>query len=285
MTTTTTTTAPILDQLNDLGAFFNVREEALKTDSGLSVPGKKVLINETDNTPISVVSSRYKTVTNLEVFEAFDKALSTALDIDTTGAYADVKFSHNGARTMVDIVLPAHEIAIDGDKNQLRITTLNSYDGSWRYMTKAGAVRMACMNGQVLGKFAAGYSSTHTPSLDVETSAEQIVKMLTQFESAKGYWETMLSRKTRVSDVKQVIAHFLNIEVDASFDKRPQVKRLMELVKSYEKVMGKTVYSLYNALSDYVTHRDYKADTEAYSRMFQINRFEAVLDHHPVFAE
>ena len=47
--------------------------------------------------------------------------------------------------------------------------------------------------------------------------------------------------------------------------------------------MGRNAYALYNALSDYVTHREYKPETEAHSRMFHTNRMEAVIDSDQVF--
>lgn len=274
----------IMNQIEQSGALFNVREEHLLTASGLIVPGKKVLINEETNMPMSVVSSKYKTVSNGEVFAAFDQALRETNEIDVSDAQVDVKFSHNGAKTMVDITFPNHMIEIDGDRTALRITTLNSYDGSWRYMAKAGAIRYACMNGQVFGKFAAGYSSTHTASLDVSRSAEQMIAMLTQFNHAKEYWGAMLTRRINGDVIRGVIAAFLAVPNDETLDKRPQAIKLFNLVHDYNTAMGPTAYALYNALSDYVTHREYKKDTHASSLMFHTERFEKVLDTHPVFA-
>lgn len=278
------TTATLLSQLQDSGALFNVREEAILTQSGATLSGKKALINAETNEPLGIVSSRYRTVTNQEVFSAFDKALVSSGAFDLTDAYVDVKFSHGGARTMVDVILPNHEIEIAGDKSQLRIAVLNSYDGAWRYSARAGAIRMACMNGQVLGKLAAGYSSVHTPSLDVTRSADSMVDMLAQFNSAEGYWNRMIDRKTTLDEERQVVAAFFGIEIDDGFDKRPQVRKLTDLISSYQRLMGRHVYSLYNAISEYVTHKPYKSETHASSLQFHSERFGKLIDTSPVFA-
>lgn len=279
----------IIEQLENQGAFFNIREEKIQTASGTLIPGKKALINEATNTPIGVVSGRYKTVSNEEVFTAFAKSLE-ASDIDTTDAQVNVKFSHGGARTMVDMIFPKYEIQVAQDVSQLRITTLNSYDGAWRYMSKAGAIRMACMNGQVLGSIVAGYSSLHTPSLDIDQGAESIITMIQQFQEAKEYWAQLLQKPTTREMELRVMAKFfgnaptkMNKEEIEQFEKRPQVVHFTGTLKGYQDLMGRNAYALYNALSDYVTHREYKPETEAHSRMFHTNRMEAVIDSDQVF--
>ena len=279
----------IIEQLENQGAFFNIREEKIQTASGTPIPGKKALINANTDEAMGIVSSRYKTVSNEEVFTAFAKSLE-ASDIDTTDAQVNVKFSHGGARTMVDMIFPKYEIQVAQDVSQLRITTLNSYDGAWRYMSKAGAIRMACMNGQVLGSIVAGYSSLHTPSLDIDQGAESIITMIQQFQEAKEYWAQLLRKPTTREMELRVMAKFfgnaptkMNKEEIEQFEKRPQVVHFTGTLKDYQDLMGRNAYALYNALSDYVTHREYKPETEAHSRMFHTNRMEAVIDSDQVF--
>ena len=279
----------IIEQLENQGAFFNIREEKIQTASGTPIPGKKALINANTDEAMGIVSSRYKTVSNEEVFTAFAKSLE-ASDIDTTDAQVNVKFSHGGARTMVDMIFPKYEIQVAQDVSQLRITTLNSYDGAWRYMSKAGAIRMACMNGQVLGSIVAGYSSLHTPSLDIDQGAESIITMIQQFQGAKEYWAQLLRKPTTREMELRVMAKFfgnaptkMNKEEIEQFEKRPQVVHFTGTLKDYQDLMGRNAYALYNALSDYVTHREYKPETEAHSRMFHTNRMEAVIDSDQVF--
>jgi len=279
----------IIEQLENQGAFFNVREEKIQTASGMLIPSKKALINADTDEAMGIVSSRYKTVSNEEVFTAFAKSLESS-NIDTTDAHVNVKFSHGGARTMVDMIFPKYEVQVADDRSQLRITTLNSYDGAWRYMSKAGAIRMACMNGQVLGRIVAGYSSLHTPSLDIDQGAESIITMIQQFQEAKEYWAELLQKPTTREMELRVMAKFfgnaatkMNKEEIEQFEKRPQVIHFTGVLKGYQDLMGRNAYALYNALSDYVTHREYKPETEAHSRMFHTNRMEAVIDSDQVF--
>ena len=97
---------------------------------------------------------------------------------------------------MVDFVFPNHYTAVTGDTSQtaLQLCALNSFDGSLRYMVKAGGLRMKCLNGQVLGNIVGSYSSTHTSSLKVQDSADHVVRMITDFNKAREYWSSLMQR-------------------------------------------------------------------------------------------
>lgn len=276
----------LMAQLQDKNALFNVREEAIQTASGIVIPGKKSLINERTGMPMSVVSTSYRTVSNEEIFNSF---LRNVIDsgIDATDAEVNVKFANNGAKTMVDFRFPHETVTTAGDTSptQLQIVALNSFDGSTRYMTKVGGFRIKCLNGQIIGKTVGAYSSTHNPSLDVEAGAAKVIAMLQNFRTAGEYWTGMMSRRIDDNTAMAVIGEFFN--VDHTDEKAMATKMIRGVVSSwdaYANELGRNAYALYNTLTDYVTHKTYKAETAATGLIFNQNRLERVLESNEVFA-
>lgn len=276
----------LMAQLQDKNALFNVREEAIQTASGIVIPGKKSLINERTGMPMSVVSSTYRTVSNEEIFNSF---LRNVIDsgIDATDAQVNVKFANNGAKTMVDFRFPNETISTFGDtsKTELQIVALNSFDGSTRYVTKVGGFRIKCLNGQIIGKTVGAYSSTHNPSLDVEAGAAKVIAMLQNFRTAGEYWTSMMTRKIDDDTAMTVIGQFFNVDHN---DQKAMATKTVQTVISkwdaYADELGRNAYALYNALTDYVTHKTYKENTAATGLIFNQSRLERVLETAEVFA-
>jgi len=265
----------LIEQIRETGILFDVVEEAVVTASGTVIPGKKAIVNCETGEPISVVGDKYKVATMNEVFTAMDEQLQSST-LDLTGMTVDVHTSHKGARAMIDVVLPAHEIDLGGDITKMRITSLNSYDGSWKYTSRAGGIRIACLNGQVLGNIFAKYSSRHNGSMNIAAGAEHISTLLQTFNEAKDYWSKMMKSKVNIVDVNGVFALFLDgtptIKDQEKFEKRTSVKKLTESYEDYVLEHGKTVWSLYNALTDFVTHKEYNAGTKAAMKNFYEDR-------------
>lgn len=278
--------AALIDQVADLGALFNVRREPLFTNSGIQVAGKMAIVNETSNTVIGVVSDKYRVVTNHEVIENMQAALGESR-LDTSGMHASVRMSHGGARSMIDVVLPAHQIKIANDVSRLQITVLNSYDGRWKYQSRAGAIRMACLNGQIFGSFVGSYSEFHNARLDPKAGALQLVEMAGAFNGAQDWWQQMIERKVDNEQVLRSIAIFLTgrskIEDRENFLKLPTVRKLVDMFEAYSKEMGNNAYALYNALTDFVTHKKYRAETEAAALMTAQEQLRETINRQKIF--
>lgn len=281
------TAQAIIDQIRDQGALFNVRTEKLKTASGLDVDSRIAIINEASGQPIGLVSRSYKVLTNHDVVTHLAEALDKS-SLDLEGAKAMVRSSHGGARTMLDIVLPKHEISIGGDKSVMRISALNSYDGRWKYMTRGGAIRMACLNGQILGNFVGSYVEYHNSKLDVAVGAERLVRMSDDFLTAEAWWRQMIDRRVDREQLLRSISIFLNgeskIKDRAEFEKKPTVRKIIELYETYAAEMGANAYALYNAMTDFVTHKKRKSDTEAAALLMDQERLSRTLSRSKVFA-
>ena len=284
-------TETLYKQVEDQGALFNVRTEPMLTTSGVRIPNKVAIINEASNHAIGVVSEKYQVVTNEQVLTATLEALDVST-LDLADATATVRSSHGGARTMLDIILPAHEINLNGDVSQMRISALNSYDGRWQYQTRAGAIRMACLNGQIMGSFVGAYTEYHNAKLDVKTSSAKMVEMLDGFHGAKEWWGRLMSQKVTHEDVLNTVSTYVDrqpmakIEGEelAKFMKRRAVSVLVDKFETYAAEMGHTAYALYNALTDEVTHAKRNDDTAASSLKLAEDRLSETLKKLPLFA-
>ena len=276
----------LMGQLTDSNVLFNVIEEGVMSTSGLIIPGKKTLINASTNQPMSVVSSTYRTVSNEEIFNSF---LSRVLDsgIDANDAQVNVRFANNGAKTMVDFRFPNETVTPFGDtsQTQLQIVALNSFDGSTRYVTKVGGFRMKCLNGQIIGKTIGAYSSAHHPGLNVDKGAAKVIAMLQNFRGAGEYWSALMTRKISEDVAMEVIAQFLGVDyTDQDAMNTPAVRAIAGRWDSYRDELGNNAYAIYNALTDYVSHKTYKEETHATGMVFNQGRLERVLEANPLFA-
>ena len=277
----------LIDQVQEQGALFNVRTEKLMSESGAFATGKRAIINEKSGEILGIVSKKYQVVTNAQVVENLSEALERS-NLDLTGLEATVAQSHGGARSMINVMLPAHEIDMRGDKSRLQISVLNSYDGRWKYMSRAGAIRMACLNGQILGNFVGSYTEYHNQRLDVKAGAQQIINMANDFANAEQWWMEMMNRKVDNEQLLRSIAIFVTgnskIEHREDFLKLPTVRRLIELFETYSKEMGKNAYALYNAMTDFVTHKKYRDETKAAAMLTNQQRLQDTLGRSKLFA-
>lgn len=277
----------LMDQIDNTGLLFNVESEELRTASGRVVPKKKALINTRTNDVMSVVSSNYKVVTNEEIFSSFCRSVE-ASSINAEGAEVKVRQTPNGARAMVDFIFPSEAIKLYSDESEtaLQLCALNSFDGTTRYLTKAGGLRMKCLNGQILGHIVGSYSSTHTESLDVEAGAESVIAMIEQFQKAENYWGAMMLTKVSTDVATRVFKQFLVIKQEGELERQnKRLERCLKLWCQYASEMGFNAYALYNVLTHYVSHqeKEYKNPTQA--MMHQRNQIEKILRTSQVFKD
>lgn len=277
----------LMGQIDSTGLLFNVDSEELRTASGKLVPKRKALINTRTNEVMSVVSDSYKVVTNEQIFSSFCNSIE-ASGINAEGATVKVRQTPNGARAMVDFIFPNEFISIYGDDSQtsLQLCALNSFDGSTRYLTKAGGLRMKCLNGQILGHIVGSYSSTHTNALDVQAGAESVIAMIQQFQQAQNYWAEMMLVTVRTETATRVFHEFLGIKQELESGRQnSRLDRCMKLWAQYSKEMGFNAYALYNVLTHYVSHQEkpYKNPTQA--MMSQRLRLEKTLKSQSVFKQ
>lgn len=276
----------LMSQIDNAGLLFNVQEDKLYTQSGAEVPNKKALINLNNGKVMSVVSKGYKVVTNDEIFSGFCKSIE-ASQIDADGAQVKVRQTPDGARAMVDFVFPNQLLRVGDDDSTtaLQLCALNSFDGTTRYITKAGGLRMKCLNGQILGSIVGAYSSTHTAQLNVDEGAESVIRMIEQFNKASDYWGAMMQSAVSSDVAYKVFLKFLMIDRIDPERENARVNRCMDLWRQYSMELGRNAYALYNVLTHYVSHQEKQYKNPTNSAIHQRRQLEKVLNTSTVFAE
>ena len=104
------------------GLDWQVIQKELTTKDGLSVPGFKANVRESDGRVLGVVSNRYKVVQNDEAFAFTDALLEEGVRYETAGSLQD------GRRTWILAKLPQRYI-ISGDQITPYLVFMNSNQG------------------------------------------------------------------------------------------------------------------------------------------------------------
>lgn len=284
----------LMQQIDNAGLLFNVQECNLYAERQelslygregvIEVPNKKALINTSNGEVMSVVSSNYKVVTNEQIFDGFCKSIEVS-GIDGDGATVNIKQTPTGSRAMVEFVFPQELLRVGTDQSTtaLQLCALNSFDGTTRYVTKAGGLRMKCLNGQILGNIVGAYSSTHTKSLDVDAGAASVIKMVQEFNSASDYWGAMMQRHVGDITALNVIKEFLGVKEVQPDRHNARLERCMNLWGQYKGELGSNVYALYNVLKHYVSHPDKRYKNATQQATQQRTKVEKLLNTHNVF--
>ena len=248
--------------------YNRVYEQSLYTRPAVYIEGfndkqvetHKAIVNG-DGNPIAVVGKNYNLVQNADIMPQFHEVI-LASNLDRTGMTKKIQQSHKGAKTIVTYTFPAHEIEIaPGDSVQLRIMVLNSYDGSWKFMSMVGAVRMACMNGQVIADAFSEYSAKHTRSLDVDMAVAKLETALEVYTKNAELWKKF--PKSKISNA-QATAIFQRI---AGKSDRLEIL-LEETFIKYVDEMGKNVWALFNTLTDWSSHAKFKNEANKVATVY-----------------
>ena len=210
----------------------------------------KAVVDDKGNI-ISIVGQGYNVVQNGDIIPDYERAIYRS-QLDTTGMTRDIQQSHGGARTVVTYTFPAHKIKVkDGDYINLSISVLNSYDGSWKFMSLVGALRLACTNKLVIGSWFSSFYGKHTRSLDTDVAIEKLKHSLDVYIENAELWKQYPT--TAVSELQ---AHnvFLNLAGES--------KVLLELLQTthalYVEEVGNNLWALFNTLTDWSSHGKFK---------------------------
>lgn len=253
----------ILDKLHERDAFFPVERKRLFTEDGTEVHDRKAITRADTGNVLGVVSNTYKVVTNEDAMTSFVKALES-IDVDLEGAEPLVDYSHDGAKTMVQLVIPSMvwDEPNGGGITAFRMLMKNSYDGSWKLEAFGGGLRGACMNGQVFGSYMTRYASRHVRNLSIQAAGDKIAMAFNLWDSNKELWGRMMRSKMTDPTAFGLLAAYVGQEKLAKEvlavnripieEEWPAGWRFMNAWKQWEverKALGATHWALYNTLT------------------------------------
>jgi hypothetical protein len=231
--------------------FKQVEERMLWTTDGTFLdrraPKHKAIVDVDTDEIISVVGMGYNLVQNSEIIPQYERAIARS-NLNTDGMERKIDYSHDGARTVVSYRFPAHRIAVkEGDEMDLMITVLNSYDGSWKFMSMVGAFRLLCTNGQIIGDSFSSYYGKHTKSLDVDYAINKLEDSLEVYLHNAELWKQYPTSKITIGQANDVLLALA----------KDNIKLMEELNSTYQKYvfeMGHNLWALFNTLTDWSTH-------------------------------
>ena len=220
----------------------------------------KAIVNELGDA-IAVVGKNYNLVQNADIMPQFHDVI-LASDLDRTDMTKEIQQSHYGAKTIVTYTFPAHEIEIaPGDFVQLRIMVLNSYDGTWKFMSMVGAVRIACMNGQVVVDSFSSYNAKHTASLDTDVAVAKMETALEVYTKNAEVWKSYPK-----SPVTNLQATRIFKQVAGKSDRLEAL--LEETYLKYVDEMGKNLWAVFNTLTDWSSHAKFKNEANKVATIY-----------------
>ena len=210
----------------------------------------KAVVDEKGNI-ISVVGKGYNVIQNADIIPDYERAIYRS-GLNTRGMERDIQQSHGGARTVVTYTFPAHRIEVKkDDPMDLKISVLNSYDGSWKFMSLVGALRLACLNGQVIGDFFSSFYGKHTMNLDTDAAVDRLETSLDVYLQNAEYWKQY--PKISVTDL-QAQNVFLNLAGTSKI-----LNGVLEDIHvKYVDEMGGNLWALFNTLTDWSSHSKFK---------------------------
>ena len=272
------------DAIKLAGLDWNVEPRNIFDEFGREIPKYKVNVRTSDNTPLGIVTDKYKIVQNAEAF-AFTDALLGKMGVryETAGALATGKKVWMLAR-MEDRLMAEEEM-----ENYLLFT--NSHDGTGAVRVACTSVRVICQNTLNLALKTAKRHWSCVHKGDIQSKLEEARytlssadKYLNALENEFGELKLKKVTDKQVEEMTEKLLQleFKNLFAQAAkkgtdfkerlrqqkYEDKIEMKRHDILAIYHEKpdLIGteKSAFRFVNAVSDYATHTDDHKHTQNY---------------------
>lgn len=259
------------------GLDWNVVQREVYTDDNIHVPGYKVNVRDSDDTPLGIVTDKYKIVQNREAFKFTDDLLGEGVRYETAGALQD------GRRVWILAKMPENYI-IAGDKIEPYFLITNSHDGSSGIKACMTPIRVVCNNtlNLALNQAKRIWTTRHTENIRARMNeAQETLFMADSYMTALGKEIDGLCR-IRISDQKvmQYMSEFFPVTEDMTdVQRKNNLKLLNNMKMRYFEApdlldVGKNGYRFINAVSDFATHAEPIRKTKNYNENLFIRTVE-----------
>lgn len=206
----------------------------------------KFIVREDTNEVLSCMTNEYKLIKNEEIIE---KAMP--IIEDRGGVFVEETCFGNGSRTSWKWKFPEVEVDVgEGDIMNPTVTIGNSYDGSSEANALAGAFRLVCSNGLVIGVVFGKNSARHSIWNKKNNFEEIIGGVISGVENIfKTDFRDLIDTKINQDDIVTLIKLFPETHTESLF----------QYILTHE---PKTYWELLNAATWVATH-DMKRNVEA----------------------
>jgi len=219
-----------------------------------SFKDKFVLARDTDNTPFSVVSDRYKPVQPKDVLEFFRDLIAThGMTIETAGSLKDGKRIWALAKTG-----DAHKV-LGSDLVDSYLLLATSYDLTFSTLAQFTSVRVVCNNTlqQSLKDYISRVTIPHFRDFNATDIHEQLGLGRAQWGAFSQALDAIAKIKLDSAKAKEVLGKvFVAPEKDITYVD-PQVEKILRLFEGKAigaDIAGQTGWGLVNAVTEYADH-------------------------------
>jgi hypothetical protein len=246
---------------------WTVRQEELQTISGISIPNKKALVRDDNNTIVGVHSDGYQPYQNHELMDLLHQVSGrTGLEIHRGGDFK------GGGRIYVQ--LKGNDLKLGNDRIEGFLTGVNSFDGSTSLAFGHSNTTISCMNTffRVMSGLQNKVRHTKSMSLKVEDICRRLDVVLEEEKQTFKYI-TELS-ETRFDDlIKEKVTRKLfgiKPEINLMDEDALSTRTRNNLSRFYIDLNGElnekgdNMWGLFSGVTKYTTHSYSKNDnTEA----------------------
>lgn len=234
-------------------------------------PDRKVIYTDQSSKVINVVKKGY-TFENNQPSDILrlSEAILLQSGVSLKGLKRTVQMAPDGSKMIITYTLPEFLIDLgNGDITQFQIICRNSYDGTWCFVLEAGAIRLACLNGQVSVDDISMFKAKHTPSINPDHARRKMVLAIQQFHAEGERWarwkeQSVTNREALRTFADAAGCKFVHENNDMTLMELFQHKNvysnrsLMYMWNQYtnheQPKLGSNEWAVYNALTHWSTH-------------------------------
>jgi hypothetical protein len=234
-------------------------------------PSRKVIYTDKSSKVINVVKDKYKFDNNQPTqIVGLSEATILASGVPLDGISRTAQIAPDGSKMILQYTLPEFTVDLgNGDETQFQLLFYNSYDGSWSFTVRAGAIRMACLNGQVSVDDISMFKAKHTPSINPDHARRKMVLAIQQFHAEGERWARWKEQSVTNREALRIFADaagckFVHENNDMTLMELFQHKNvysnrsLMYMWNQYtnheQPKLGSNEWAVYNALTHWSTH-------------------------------
>lgn len=235
---------------------FDVDCVPLHTLTNLPDNGEQAVVRVSDQRILKVHGSDYTLLRNKTAFSTVDQVFDMLVSsgrLNMDDVYINSSCVNLGGKAIVDYIFPHHFIDIDGQTVFMKVTVINSYDGSSNFSLKVSGFRVMCLNGLVTNEQFQSVCKRHSGEFSMGDLKTLLARGIAGFTEMGKEWHKMTT--TGISR-KQVDAILTSISMDKSSNKVSLTKfnMLDEIYQNHASSLGKNYWALYNTLTAYSTH-------------------------------
>jgi hypothetical protein len=246
---------------------WTVRQEELQTISGISIPNKKAIVREDNNTIVGVHSDGYQPYQNYELMDLlYQVSGRTGLEVHRGGDFK------GGGRIYVQ--LKGNDLKLGNDRIEGYLTGVNSFDGSTSLSFGHSNTTISCMNTffRVMKGLQHKVRHTKSMSLKVEDICRSLDIVLEEEKETFRIITQLSETRTNLSLREKVTRKLFGLkpEFDLYDSSQLSTRTQNNLSRFYIDLNGElqqkgdNMWGLFSGVTKYTTHSYSKNDnTEA----------------------